>query len=65
MSISAYLFLLLQYTNYNNYIYDEICGARSSQMLRPFHLKPKTHAEEEEVSEDEMKGIQTAKMYYR
>ena len=34
-------------------------------MLRPFHLKPKTHAEEEEVSEDEMKGIQTAITYCR
>ena len=30
-----------------------------------FHLKTKAHVEEEEVPEDEMKGIQIARMYCR
>ena len=30
-----------------------------------FHLKTKAYVEEEEVTGDEMKGIQTAKTYYR
>ena len=29
------------------------CGAKGSRDSDPFHIKPKTHAEEEEVPEDE------------
>ena len=30
-----------------------ICGAKEFGNLGPFHIKPKTHAKEEEMSEDE------------
>ena len=29
------------------------CGAKGSKDSGPFHIKPKTHAEEEELPEDE------------
>ena len=29
------------------------CGAKGSRDSNPFHIKPKTHAKEEEVPEDE------------
>ena len=31
------------------------CGAKDSGNLGPFHIKPKTHAKEEEMSEDEQR----------
>ena len=31
----------------------DYCGAKGSRDSGPFHIKPKTHAEEEEVPEDE------------
>ena len=31
------------------------CGAKGFSNLGPFHIKPKTHAEEEEISEDEQR----------
>ena len=40
-------------------------GLEGPRGFGPFHLKSKAHAEEEEVSGDEIKGIQTAKMYCR
>ena len=40
-------------------------GPEGPRGFGPFHLKSKTHAEEEEVSGDEIKGIQTARMYCR
>ena len=40
-------------------------GPKRPKGFGPFHLKPKAHAEEEEVSGDEMKGIQNARMYCR
>ena len=40
-------------------------GSEGPKDFGLFHLKPKAHAEEEEVSEDEMKGIQTAITYCR
>ena len=42
-----------------------IVGPEGPRGFGPFHLKPKAHAEEEEVPGDEMKGIQTARMYCR
>ena len=33
------------------------CGAKESSNPGPSHIKPKTHAEEEEMSEDERKGL--------
>ena len=38
-------------------------GPKGPREFGSFHLKPKAHAEEKEVSGDEMKGIQTARMY--
>ena len=38
-------------------------GPEGPRGFSPSHLKPKAHAKEEEVPEDEMKGIQTARMY--
>ena len=32
-----------------------ICGAKGFGNLGPFHIKPKAHAEEEEMSEDEQR----------
>ena len=32
---------------------DETCGAKEFGNLDPFHIKPKAHAEEEEMPEDE------------
>ena len=40
-------------------------GLEGPRGFGPFHLKPKAHAKEEEVPGDKMKGIQTAKTYYR
>ena len=40
-------------------------GPEGPRGFGPFHLKLKAHAEEEEVPRGEMKGIQTAKTYYR
>ena len=40
-------------------------GPEGPRGFGPFHLKPKAHVEEEEVTGDEMKGIQTARTYYR
>ena len=34
-------------------LYIPYCGAKGSRDSSPFHIKPKAHAEEEEVSEDE------------
>ena len=34
---------------------DETCGAKEFGNPGPFHIKPKAHAEEEEMSEDEWK----------
>ena len=31
----------------------DYCGAKGSRDFDPFHIKPKTHTEEEEVPEDE------------
>ena len=31
------------------------CGAKGSRDFDPFHIKPKTHAEEEEMPEDEQR----------
>ena len=42
--------------NTKEYIYIYIyCGAKGSRDLDPFHIKPKTHAEEEEMPEDKQK----------
>ena len=38
---------------YNIYIY--ICGAKGFGNLNQFHIKPKAHAEEEEMPEDEQR----------
>ena len=40
-------------------------GPEGPRGFNPFHLKPKAHAEEEEVLGDETKGIQTARTYCR
>ena len=32
------------------------CGAKDSGNLGPFHIKPKAHAKEEEMSKDEQRG---------
>ena len=40
-------------------------GPEGPRGFDSFHLKPKAHAEEEEVPGDEMKGIQTARIYWR
>ena len=37
------------------YIYTYICGAKGFGNLNPFHIKPKAHAEEEEMPEDEQR----------
>ena len=37
------------------YIYIYICGAKGSKDSGPFHIKPKAHAEEEEMPEDEQR----------
>ena len=42
-----------------------VVGPEGPRGFDPFHLKPKAHAEEEEVPEDETKGIQTVRTYYR
>ena len=42
-----------------------VVGPEGPRGFNPFHLKPKAHAEEEEVPNDEMKGIQTAITYCR
>ena len=34
-----------------------VVGPEGPRGFDPFHLKPKVHAEEEEVPSDEMKGI--------
>ena len=46
----------------NNPLIDSV-GPEGPRGFGPFHLKPKAHAEEEEVFGDEMKGIQTVKTY--
>ena len=43
-----WLFLFI-YFNTMKYI----CGAKGSKDSSPFHIRPKAHAEEEELSEDE------------
>ena len=47
---------------YNNFY--SLCGAKGFRDFGLFHIKPKTHAEEEEVPEDErresrLSGLQT------
>ena len=42
-----------------------VVGSEGPRGFDPFHLKPKVHAKEEEVSSDEMKEIQTARTYCR
>ena len=42
-----------------------VVGPEGPGGFDPFHLKPKVHAEEEEVPSDEMKGIQTTRTYCR
>ena len=37
------------------YIYTYICGAKGFGNLNPFHIKPKAHAEEEEMPKDEQR----------
>ena len=37
------------------YIYIYICGAEGCGNPSPFHIKPKAHAEEEEMFEDEQR----------
>ena len=37
----------------DNRIFRGYCGVEKFSNLGPFHIKPKTHAEEEEMSEDE------------
>ena len=38
---------------YGNQISQDYCGAKGSRNPGPFHIKPKAHAEEEEMPEDE------------
>ena len=40
-------------------------GLEGPRGFGPFHLKPKTHTEEEEVPGDEKKGKQIARTYCR
>ena len=40
-------------------------GPEGPRGFGPFYLKSKAHVDEEEVPGDEMKGIQTARTYYR
>ena len=46
-------------------ILNDFCGAKRSGDPDPFHIKPKTYVEEEEMPKDEPKGTQTTRMYYR
>ena len=39
----------------NNIILKGYCGAKGSRNSDPFHIKPKVHAEEEEMPEDEQR----------